>query len=80
MLIIPEIQIQDGKVVTRSTTKGSDTIHNISPAEAAQKFANGGARMLQVVDIDAARSEPTNNEANSGIRRNTHIESYQRLV
>jgi len=62
MLIIPEIQIQDGKVVTRSTTKGSDTIHNISPAEAAQKFANGGARMLQVVDIDAARSEPTNNE------------------
>ena len=63
MLIIPEIQIQDGKVVTRSTTKGSDTIHDISPAEAAQKFANGGARMLQVVDIDAARSEPTNNEA-----------------
>jgi len=62
MLIIPEIQIQDGKVVTRSTIKGSDTIHDISPAEAAQKFANGGARMLQVVDIDAARSEPTNNE------------------
>ena len=63
MLIIPEIQIQGGKVVTRSTTKGSDTIHDISPVEAAQKFANGGARMLQVVDIDAARSEPTNNEA-----------------
>jgi phosphoribosylformimino-5-aminoimidazole carboxamide ribotide isomerase len=63
MLIIPEIQIQDGKVVTRSTTKGSDTIHDISPAEAAQKFANAGAKMLQVVDIDAARSEPINNEA-----------------
>jgi len=63
MLIIPEIQIQDGKVVTRSTIKGSDTIHDISPAEAAQKFASEGARMLQVVDIDAARSESTNNEA-----------------
>ena len=63
MLIIPEIQIQAGQVVTRSTSKGSDTIHDISPAEAALKFANGGARMLQVVDIDAARSEPTNNEA-----------------
>jgi phosphoribosylformimino-5-aminoimidazole carboxamide ribotide isomerase len=63
MLIIPEIQIQDGKVVTRSTIKGSDTIHDISPAEAAQKFASGGARMLQIVDIDAARSESTNNEA-----------------
>jgi phosphoribosylformimino-5-aminoimidazole carboxamide ribotide isomerase len=62
MLIIPEIQIQGGKVVTRSAIKGNDTIHDISPAEAAQKFASGGARMLQVVDIDAARSEPTNNE------------------
>jgi phosphoribosylformimino-5-aminoimidazole carboxamide ribotide isomerase len=63
MLIIPEIQIQDGKVVSRSTNKGSDTIHDITPAEAAQKFASDSAKMLQIVDIDAARSEPTNNEA-----------------
>jgi len=63
MLIIPEIQIQNGQVVTRSTIKGSDTIHDISPSEAAQKFAADGAKMLQVVDIDAARSEATNNEA-----------------
>ncbi len=63
MLIIPEIQIQGGQVVTRSSTEGSNTIHDISPAEAAQKFANDGAEMLQVVDIDAARSEPGNNEA-----------------
>jgi len=63
MLIIPEIQIQNGQVVTRSTVKGSDTIHDISPTEAAQKFTNEGASMLQVVDIDAARSESTNNEA-----------------
>jgi phosphoribosylformimino-5-aminoimidazole carboxamide ribotide isomerase len=62
MLIIPEIQIQAGKVVTRSTIKGSDTIHDITPAEAAQKFASDGAKMLQVVDIDAARGEATNNE------------------
>ena len=63
MLIIPEIQIQNGQVVTRSTIKGSDTIHDISPAEAVLKFANEGAKMLQLVDIDAARSESTNNEA-----------------
>jgi phosphoribosylformimino-5-aminoimidazole carboxamide ribotide isomerase len=63
MLIIPEIQIQNGKVVTRSTIKGSDTIYEITPLEAAQKFAEGGAKMLQVVDVDAARSEPENNEA-----------------
>ncbi len=63
MLIIPEIQIQNGQVVTRSTIKGSDTIHDISPTEAVLKFVNEGARMLQLVDIDAARSEATNNEA-----------------
>ena len=63
MLIIPEIQIQDGKVVTLSTIEGSETIHEITPLEAARQFAEGGARMLQVVDIDAARSRPTNNEA-----------------
>ena len=62
MLIIPEIQIQDGKVVTLSTIDGSNPIHEITPMEAAQKFAEGGARMLQVVDIDAARSKPENNE------------------
>jgi len=63
MLIIPEIQIQDGKVVTRSTIKGSDTIHDISPEDALRKFADGGAKMVQIVDIDAARSKPANNEA-----------------
>ena len=63
MLIIPEIQIQHGQVVTRSGVKGSDTIHDITPAEAVRKFVDEGAKMLQVVDIDAARSEPTNNEA-----------------
>jgi len=62
MLIIPEIQIQDGKVVTLSTVEGSETIHEITPVEAARQFAEGGARMLQVVDIDAARSRPSNNE------------------
>jgi len=62
MLIIPEIQVLDGKVVTRSAVKGSDTVHEISPAEAVQKFVGEGAKMLQLVDIDAARSEPTNNE------------------
>jgi len=55
--------IQDGKVITFSTIDGNKTIHEIAPVEAAQKFNEGGARMLQVVDFDAARSEPVNNEA-----------------
>jgi phosphoribosylformimino-5-aminoimidazole carboxamide ribotide isomerase len=62
MLIIPEIQIQDGKVVTLSTPEGSDTIHDISPQDAVRKFTDDGAEMLQIVDIDAARSKPDNNE------------------
>ena len=63
MLIIPEIQLQDGKVVTRSSIQGSDTIHEVTPQDLLQKFTDGGARMIQVVDIDAARSLPENNEA-----------------
>lgn len=62
MLIIPEIQIQDGKVVTLSTPEGSDTIHDMSPQDAVRRFTVDGAEMLQIVDIDAARSKPTNNE------------------
>ena len=63
MLIIPEIQIQDGKVVTRSTREGSDTIHDITPLQAVQNFSADGAKMIQIVDIDAARSRPKNNQA-----------------
>lgn len=62
MIIIPEIQIQDGKVITRAAIEGDDIVHDISPREAVQKFVAEGAQMLQIVDIDAARSKPENNE------------------
>ena len=61
MIIIPEIQIQDGKVITRAAIEGDDIIHDITPREAVQKFVAEGAQMLQIVDIDAARSKPGNN-------------------
>ena len=61
MLIIPEIQLQDGKVVTRSSIEGSSTIHDITPQKALEKFTTGGAQMIQIVDVDAARSQPGNN-------------------
>ncbi len=63
MIIIPEIQIQDGKVVTRAAIEGDDIVHKISPREAVQKFIAEGAPMLQIVDIDAARSKSKTNEA-----------------
>lgn len=62
MLIIPEIQLQEGKVVTRSSVEGSNTIHEITPEAAMEKFTAGGAQMIQIVDVDAARSQPTTNE------------------
>jgi len=62
MIIIPEIQIQDGKVITRDDIGGDDIVHEISPADALHKFIAEGAQMLQIVDIDAARSKPQHNE------------------
>ena len=91
MLIIPEVQIQDGKVVTRSSAEGSDTIHDITPQQAVQDFAAGGAKMIQIVDIDAARSRAENNQqlikdliqetdvpiqVSGGIRTLTHINDW----
>ena len=62
MLIIPEIQIKDGKVVTRASVAGSDEIHKISPEQALIDFVDDGAQMIQIVDIDAARSQEKTNE------------------
>ena len=62
MIIIPEIQIQDGKVITRAAIQGEDIIHDWTPAEALRSFVDDGAEMLQLVDIDAARSNPQTNE------------------
>ncbi|MEM7562759.1 MAG: HisA/HisF-related TIM barrel protein [Pseudomonadota bacterium] len=63
MLIIPEIQLQGGKVVTRSSIEGSDTIHDVTAHQVLEKFTKGGAKMIQIVDIDAARSVPETNES-----------------
>ena len=63
MLIIPEIQLQDGKVVTRSAVAENPYIHDIEPMEALRKFVSGGAQMIQVVDVDAASGHATHNEA-----------------
>ena len=62
MLIIPEIQIQGGKVITRSARQGADVVHDILPMEALKKFVDANPKMIQIVDIDAARSNQTNNE------------------
>lgn len=62
-LIIPEIQIQSGKVITRAAIEGDDIVHDIDPKELVNSFIADGVQMLQLVDIDAARSKENNNEA-----------------
>ena len=63
MIIIPEIQIRDGKVITREAIESDDIVHDITPQQAVENFIAEGAQMLQIVDVDAARSNPENNEA-----------------
>ena len=62
MIIIPEIQIQGGKVITGAADESSDIVNEILPRQAMQNFIADGAQVLQIVDIDAARSKPENNE------------------
>lgn len=62
MLIIPEIQLQDGKVITRAAIEGDDIVHAVQPRDAVREFVADGAQMLQIVDVDAARSKRENNE------------------
>jgi phosphoribosylformimino-5-aminoimidazole carboxamide ribotide isomerase len=63
MLIIPEIQIRTGKVVTNSIVNGTETVHDISPLEAMNKFIDEGAETIQIIDLDAAIANATNNES-----------------
>jgi phosphoribosylformimino-5-aminoimidazole carboxamide ribotide isomerase len=62
MIIIPEIQIQDGKVISGAADESNDLVHEITPRQAVQNFVADGAQVLQIVDIDAARSKPEHNE------------------
>ncbi len=61
MIVIPEIQIKGGKLVTRQSLKAEPIIHDISPIDAAHEFASAEAEILQVLDYDAARGEPSDN-------------------
>ena len=57
MLIIPAIDLQNGKCVRLSQgRKDAAVVYDDDPVKVAQSFAHAGARMLHVVDLDAAFS------------------------
>src|SRR5947207_570151 len=55
MLIIPAIDLRDGKCVRLTQGRRQEVkVYDGDPAEIAKKFENAGARMLHVVDLDGA--------------------------
>ena len=74
MLVVPEIQISHGRVVTRASAKAGNVIHPIAPAEAVRKFEAQGADRLHVIDVDAALERDSDNGTLIGsLIESTHI-------
>lgn len=65
MLLIPAIDIQDGKCVRlRQGDMDDATVYDNDPVDAARRWVDAGARRLHIVDLDGARAgQPVNTEA-----------------
>lgn len=72
MLIIPAIDLKDGKCVRlRQGRMGDSTVFNGSPLEIAGRWIEAGARRLHLVDLNGAfAGNPVNSEAITEIARN----------
>ena len=74
MLVFPEIQISEGKVVTRVSPAADNIVHAITPYEAVHRFENQGAERLHLLDVDAALGkDATNEELIGALIGSTHI-------
>src|SRR5205814_4509951 len=64
MILWPSIDILGGKAVRLSRGEfGTETTYHPDPLDAAQRWVEGGARALHVVDLDGAREgSPVNLE------------------
>ena len=55
MIIIPDIEIQNGQSVNRIRGKEEGPeVYDISPLAAARKFVDAGAERLHVIDLDSS--------------------------
>ena len=61
MLVFPEIQISEGKVVTRASPAANNVVHPITPYDAVHGFEAQGAERLHLLDVDAALGKDTTN-------------------
>lgn len=69
MLLIPAIDLKDGKCVRlRQGRMEDDTVFSDNPAEMASRWVSEGGRRLHLVDLNGAfAGEPVNGEAISAI-------------
>ncbi|NOZ54270.1 MAG: 1-(5-phosphoribosyl)-5-[(5-phosphoribosylamino)methylideneamino]imidazole-4-carboxamide isomerase [Gammaproteobacteria bacterium] len=69
MLLIPAIDLKDGKCVRlRQGRMDDDTVFSDDPAAVAQRWVDAGARRLHVVDLNGAfEGRPQNADAIRGI-------------
>jgi len=94
MLVIPAIDLMDGKVVRlKKGDFAQKTVYSDRPAEKAEEFLRAGATRIHVVDLDGARvGHPVNREAvraiaatgaevelGGGLRRLEDVEEVLRL-
>ena len=61
MLVFPEIQISEGRVVTRVSPEAENIVHPLTPSEAIRKFEAQGAERLHLLDVDAALGKEATN-------------------
>lgn len=75
MLIIPAIDIKDGKCVRlRQGMKNQETVYGDDPAAMAERWQRAGAAWLHVVDLDGAfEKKPVNVRAIEKIRQKLTI-------
>ena len=74
MLVFPEIQISEGKVVTRVSPEAENVVHPLTPSEAIARFEAQGAERLHLLDVDAALGKDTaNGDLIAGLIASTHI-------
>lgn len=59
MIVIPAIDLRNGRCVRLLQGRKSDvTVYNEDPIAVAKQFADAGAEMIHVVDLDGAFNEP----------------------
>ena len=75
MLIIPAVDIKDGKCVRLMQGRmDQETVFAEDPAAMAQKWADAGAELIHVIDLNGAFAKcPQNIEAIGKILRRVHV-------